>query len=107
MANQRKVQPIGLIKNLKINLVRCEYKISIIVLNMGNETEIYSMFLGRPWLKQAKVNHNWGDSTLTIIAGERIMAMSTIKKILLKPSKRPKYVDDGYDWEEGLSNEEE
>jgi hypothetical protein len=35
------------------------------------------------------------------------MPMSTIKKIPLKPSKRPKYVDDGYDWEEGLSNEEE
>jgi hypothetical protein len=72
MVNQRKVQPIGLIKNLKINLARCEYKIYVIVLNMGDEMEIYSMFLGRSWLKQ----------------------------------KRPKYVD-GYDWEEGLSNEEE
>jgi len=90
MANQRKVQPIGLIKNLKINLVRCEYKISIIVLNMGNETEIYSMFLGRPWLKQAKVNHNWGDNTLTIIAGERIMAMSTILEDSFKTIKKTK-----------------
>jgi hypothetical protein len=35
------------------------------------------------------------------------MAVSTIKNIPLKPSKRPKYVDDGYDWEEGLSREEE
>jgi hypothetical protein len=26
MADQRKVQPIGLIRNLKINLARCEYK---------------------------------------------------------------------------------
>ncbi len=31
--------------------------------------------------------------------------MSIIEKIPLKPSKRPKYVD-GYDWEEGLLNEE-
>ncbi len=44
--------------NLKIDLVGCEYKIFVIVLNMGNETETFSMFLGRPWLKQAKANHN-------------------------------------------------
>jgi hypothetical protein len=52
------VQPIGLIRNLEIDLVGCEYKISIIVLNMENGTKTYSMFLGRPWLKQAKANHN-------------------------------------------------
>jgi hypothetical protein len=73
---------------------------------MENGTKTYSMLLGRPWFKHAKENHNWGDSTLTISARERTMTMSTIKKIVLKPSKRPKYVDDGYDWEEGLSDEE-
>jgi hypothetical protein len=31
--------------------------------------------------------------------GERTMTSSTIKKITVKPSKRPKYVDDGYGWE--------
>ncbi len=46
MADQRKVHPIGLIRNLKINLAGCDYKISIIVLNMENEVESYSMFLG-------------------------------------------------------------
>jgi hypothetical protein len=34
MANQGKVQPVGLIQNLKINLARCAYKISITILNM-------------------------------------------------------------------------
>jgi hypothetical protein len=33
--------------------------------------------------------------------------MNTIKKFALKPLEIPKYVDDGYDWEEGLSDEEE
>jgi hypothetical protein len=73
---------------------------------MENGTKIYSMFLGRPWLKHAKANHNWGDSTLAIIMGERTVTMNTILKIVLKPSERPKYVDDGYDWE-GLLNGEE
>jgi hypothetical protein len=78
-------------------LAGCEYKIFVIMLNMGNEMEIYSILLGRPWLKQAKAIHNWGDSTFTITTWERIMVVSTIKKIPLKPLKRPKYVDDGYD----------
>jgi hypothetical protein len=67
MANQRKVQPMGLIRNLKINLASCVYKILVIVLKMENGVEAHSMLLGRPWLKQTKVHHNWGDCTFTII----------------------------------------
>jgi hypothetical protein len=43
------------------------------------------MLLERFWLKQVKINHNWGDNTFTIIAGKIIMTMNTIKKIALKP----------------------
>jgi hypothetical protein len=74
---------------------------------MENGTKTYLMLLGRPWLKQAKANHNWGDNTLTITTGERTVTVNTSKKIVLKPSERPKYVDDGYDWEKKLTNEEE
>ncbi len=70
MADQRKLQPIGLIKNLKINLACCDYKVSIIVSNMENGMEASSMLLGRPWLKLARVHHNWGDNTLIITLGE-------------------------------------
>jgi hypothetical protein len=70
MADQQKVQPIGLIMNLKISLASCDYKISIIVLNMDNGVEAYSMLLGLPWLKLAKIHHNWGDSTLIITLGK-------------------------------------
>jgi len=28
------------------------------------------MFLGRPWLNQAKVHHDWGYNTLTIMANQ-------------------------------------
>jgi hypothetical protein len=51
MVNQRKVQLLGLIKNLKIDLVGCEYNFFVIMLNMENGTKTYSMLLGRPWLK--------------------------------------------------------
>jgi hypothetical protein len=52
---------------------------------MENELETYSMFLGRPWFKPSKANHNWGDNTLSIIVGKRTMTICTIKKIILKP----------------------
>jgi hypothetical protein len=64
MANQWRVQPIGLIMNLKIDLAI--YKISIIVLNMENRVEGYSMLLGWPWLKHLRAHHNW-DDTINII----------------------------------------
>jgi hypothetical protein len=70
MVDQWKVYPIGLIRNLKINLVGCDYKISIIVLNVENGVEAYSILLGHPWLKLAKAHHNWGDNTLTITSGK-------------------------------------
>ncbi len=67
---------------MKIDLAGCEFKISITVLNMENGTKIYSMLLGRPWLKQVKANHNWGDNTLTITTRKRTMTVCTIKKIV-------------------------
>jgi hypothetical protein len=37
---------------------------------MEDTLEAYLMFLGRPWLKQAKVHHDWGYNTLTIMANQ-------------------------------------
>jgi hypothetical protein len=78
MDDQRKVQPMGLIRNLKIDLVGCVYKISITILKMENGVEAYFMFLGRPWLKQTKAHHNWGDSTFTIILENKIVMLNMI-----------------------------
>ncbi len=58
MVEQRKVQPLGLIRNLKINLGSCVYKILVTTLNMEMGIEAYSMFMGRLWLKQTKAHCN-------------------------------------------------
>ncbi len=79
IVDQLKVQPIGLIKNLKINLVGCDYKILVIVLNMENGMEAYSMLLEWPWLKLAGAHHNQGDRTFTITSSEQNVMLSTIK----------------------------
>ena len=64
MANQRKVMPLGIIKNLKIDIGGLTFKITVTVITMENQENIYSMLLGRPWLKQARAKHDWGRSQL-------------------------------------------
>jgi hypothetical protein len=51
---------------------------------MENGIEASSMLLGRPWLKQIKAHHNWGDNTFTIILKGRIVKVSTIKHVNVK-----------------------
>jgi hypothetical protein len=81
MAYQRKVQPLRLIQNLKIDLPRCEFKISVIVLKMENIPKVYLMFLRKPRLKQAKAHHDWVNNTLTIIVDTKIMTLNIEKRV--------------------------
>jgi hypothetical protein len=46
---------------------------------MEDTPEAYSMFLGRPWPKQAKAHHEWGNRTLTIIVDTITMTLNTDK----------------------------
>jgi hypothetical protein len=62
----------------------------------------YSMLLGKPWLRQTKAHHDWGNNTLTIIVDIIIMTLNTKKRIMVHPSQRPCNLDDTYDWEGGL-----
>ncbi len=55
------------------------------------------MFLGRPWLKQAKVHHDWGNNILTIIVDTNTMTLSMEKRIMVHPSQTPGNLDDTYD----------
>jgi hypothetical protein len=46
---------------------------------MEDTTKAYSMFLGKLWLKRAKVHHDWGNNTLIIIVYTKTMTLSTKK----------------------------
>ncbi len=71
---------------------------------MENGVEAYFMFLRRPWLKQAKVHQNWGDSTLIIISKNIIVTFSMIKCYL---SQRPNNLDNEFNWERFFEQEED
>ncbi len=87
MVDQRKVQLMGLIKNLKIDFKGCVHKISITILNMENGIEAYSMILGRSWFKQMKAHHNWGDNIFIFTFENKTVMLNIIKCVNIKSSQ--------------------
>ncbi len=65
----------------------------------------YSMLLGRPWLRDAKVAHDWGSNIVTI-QGNGIVRTITVTKHLGGEVRRPKMLL-CYDYQNGIIDEEE
>jgi hypothetical protein len=51
---------IGLIQNLKIHIHGILFVVTFIVMKNNILDANYSMLLGCPWLRDAKVTHEWG-----------------------------------------------
>jgi len=66
MVDQTTTKLVGLIRNLKIYVHGIFYITMFIVFQNSVVDFSYSMLLGRPWLRDAKVAHDWGGSTITI-----------------------------------------
>jgi len=62
------------------------------------------MLLRCPWLKDAKVSHNWGNNTITIQGMGTIRTIPITKK-LGAPTKRPKVLV-CYNFHSKISNKE-
>jgi len=66
MVDQTTTKPMGLIRNMKIYVHGIPY-ITTFIIPQNNVVDFcYSMLLGRPWLKDAKVAHDWGSNIITI-----------------------------------------
>ncbi len=73
---------MGLIKDLKVYVHGIPYIIMFTVLQNSVVDSSYSMLLGRPWLKDVKMAHDWGSNIVTI---QRNGTVTTI--IITKHSK--------------------
>jgi hypothetical protein len=58
MLDQTIAKPLGLIRDLKIFVHGIPYTVTFTVINSNVLDYSYSMLLGRPWLRDAKVSHN-------------------------------------------------
>jgi hypothetical protein len=66
MAYQTTTKLVGLIRDLNIYVHDILYITMFIVLQNSVLDFSYSMLLGRPWLKDVEVAHDWKSSTITI-----------------------------------------
>jgi hypothetical protein len=88
MANQTTTQLMGLIRDLKIYVHGIPY-ITMFTIFPNNLVDFsYFMLLGRPWLRDAKVAHDWGSNTITI-QGNGTIKIITFTKHLGSEVKRP------------------
>ncbi len=63
----------------------------------------YSMLLGRPWLKDVKVTHDWGSNTITI-QGNGTVRTIIVTKHLGGEVRKPKMLL-CYDYKNGIIDE--
>jgi hypothetical protein len=73
--------PLGINKNLKIHMHCIPYIATFIVLKNSVVDSSYSMLLARPWLKDAKVTHHWGNNVI-IVQGNGIIRTISINRNL-------------------------
>ncbi len=96
---------MGLIKDLKIYVHGIPYITMFIVLQNNVVDFSYSMLLGKPWLRDAKMVDDWGSNIVTI-QGNGIIRTITIIKHLGGELKRPKKLL-CYEYQNGITNEKE
>jgi hypothetical protein len=66
MVDQTITKPVGLIRDLKIYVHGILYITMFIVFQNSVVDSSYFMLLGKPWLRDAKMAHDWGSNTITI-----------------------------------------
>ncbi len=98
-------RPLGIIKNLKIHIHGIPYVTTFIVLQNNVVDCSYSMLLGRPWLKNAKVTHDWGNNVIIVQGNGIVKTISINKKLGVKTRRLQVLIC--YDLLEGLTYEEE
>jgi hypothetical protein len=103
--DQNMTKPLRTIKNLKIHIHGIPFVATFIVLQNSVVDSSYSMLLGRPWLRDGKVTHDWGNNVNTI-QGNGIVKTILVYNKLGVETRRPR-VFICYDLLEGLTYEEE
>ncbi len=81
MADQTTTKPMGLIRNLKIYVHDIPYITMFIGLHNNVVDSNYSMLLGRPWLKDAKVANDWRNNIVTMQGNGIIRTIIITKRL--------------------------
>ena len=75
MANGTIAKPTCLLRDVKIHIHGIPYIVTLTVIDCQTIKSNYSMLLGRPWLRNAKVIHDWANDQV------QIMGNGTVKTV--------------------------
>ena len=89
MADQRRLQPMGILKDQFIKVATLTFKVNLVVLKIQFDENTCPMLLGRPWFKTAKLKQDWGSNTILIRQGKVKIRIPMLKEIQMQPSQRP------------------
>ena len=105
MANGTIAKPIGLLRDVKIHIHGIPYIVTLTVIDCQTIKSDYSMLLGRPWLRNAKVIHDWANDQV------QIMGNGTIKIVKMNCQLGYEAVTPHalvcYNFAEGITDDEE
>jgi hypothetical protein len=103
MVDQTTTKPVGLIRDMKIYVHGIPDITTFIIFQNSMVDFNHSMLLVRPWLRDAKMAHDWGSNIITIQANGTIRTI-TVTKHLGNEVRRPKMLL-CYDYQNGITNE--
>ena len=75
MANETIAKPTGLLQDVKIHIHGIPYIVILIVIDCQTIKSDYSMLIGRLWLRNAKIIHDWANDQV------QIMENGTVKTV--------------------------
>jgi hypothetical protein len=94
------IRPLGIIRVLKIHIHGIPYVATFIVLQNNVVDFCYFMLQRRPWFRNAKITHDWGNNVITI-QGNGIIRTILVNKKLGAKTKRPQVlIVEDYDVDE-------
>jgi hypothetical protein len=105
MVDQIIFKPLGLIKDIKILVHGIPYTLTFTMIQSSVLNFSNSMLLGRPWLRDVKVFHDWSNNTITLQRTNTIKTRHVTKKLGV-PIKHPKVLV-CYDFHFGIFDEKE
>ncbi len=88
MVDHSIIRPLRIIRNLKIHIHGTPCITTFIVLKTNVVDFNCSMLLGKVWLRNAKVTHDWGNNVITIQGNGIVRTILVNRKLGIK-TKRP------------------
>ena len=108
MVDNRTVVPKGLIRHAKVKVGGMDYLVNLVVITMQTPTQdSYQVLLGRPWLRDAKVKHDWNRDIISLKKGKKKVYIEFGQNKTTKIARLTPLHAETYNMAKGLEEDEE